>query len=154
MSKTFKSSSQANDNRTLSVEELYGEPRLMISGDVRMGFLLDPSDAPALALAVLEAAGAIPTVPAHALFEYGTKAHLENIFLDLARYVEASKKRNAEARERAELEAEALELFNTARATRDIEPLEWDEVADKDTWVAVARRAREIRNEKKVTTDD
>lgn len=57
MSKKFESSSQSSDNRTLSVERLYGEPRLLIDGDRRIGFLVAASDAPALALAIIEAAG-------------------------------------------------------------------------------------------------
>lgn len=102
-------------------------------------FFLNPSDAPALALAILEAA-------------YGEDQPAPNkigeAWAALYAHIAEEESRAAEAKELAELEAEALDLFNTARATRDIDPLEWDEVADKDTWVAVARRAREMRAEK------
>lgn len=67
---------------------------------------------------------------------------LELIVADLQHCVE---------QEEAELEAEALELFNAFWTGRDEFPIDsWDEESGnaKQSWLAVARRAREMRAEK------
>lgn len=142
MSKTFKSDNELA--KTISITRSQGRVLVEIEDPKHLiAINLSDNNAPALALAVLEAAG-WPN-------EYLATNEILRWLRELDEHVKAME---AEAKDKAELEAEALELFNTARATRDIEPLEWDEVADKDTWVAVARRAREMRNEKKEPTND
>lgn len=106
-------------------------------------FFLNPSEAPALCLSILEAAG--------------HKASPNGSFSVAACYlrqgIKEQERATAEAEELAELESEALELRNefTGRTAT-----EWayPTTTAKEGWLAVARRAREMRNEKKVNTDD
>ncbi|MGO4297373.1 hypothetical protein [Glutamicibacter sp. MCAF14] len=100
-------------------------------------FMLAPSDAPALALAILEAAG---------WPERESTSVTRTILSDLSRVVEFQERATAEAKEQAELEAEALELFNAQRKHQHYPLVEdWDmQPSCKDTWLAVARKAREI----------
>ncbi|KUM31606.1 hypothetical protein AQ436_00250 [Arthrobacter sp. EpRS66] len=148
MSKTFKSAVTRTGSRNL-----------LVSTDIGMdaGFFLEVQDrhegthaicfenrtAPALALAVLEAAGVEPDrEPLECQVSLGT------IVADLQgtiRYAEALASAN---REQAELEAEALELFNIcAEAQGHSTSDSWETVRPierKDAWLAVARKAREI----------
>lgn len=139
-SKTFKSSTQANDNRTLSVEKLYGEPRLTISDEKRMGFLLDPSDAPALALAILEAAG----------IDDVDSGNTSCAVADLRTFIARQERITAEAREQAELEAEARDFYDAYHPAADWPYQDWVMLEDryKAQFLAVARKAREMRAEK------
>lgn len=106
MSKTFKSSSQASGNRTLSVDRLYGDPRLLISGENRIGFMIDPSDAPALSLAILEAAGVQLCRDPKAM-----APTLSSIACDLEELVVQLEMDAKEAADRAKLESEAVQLL-------------------------------------------
>lgn len=147
MSKTFKSAH--SDNKALKVDELFGNPRLLIKafdGDTR-GFAYAPSDAPALALAILEAAG------------YDDKAddmsQAESYAFDalhkLQQSVDEQERATAEAREQAELEAEALELINAWMDSCGAgEYPSWAQVESsrRKQGLAVARKAREMRAEK------
>lgn len=113
-------------------------------------FFLDPSEAPALALAILEAAG-VPMQGDFSRPTEGTEAHLSFIAQHLERYVVESEFTAAEARERAELEAEALELFKASGAYgSDRLFLKFSDLEEttQSAWLAVARRAREMRAEK------
>lgn len=94
-----------------------------------------PKDAPALALAVLEAAGVAESSDAGVAAGY------------LRSHIAEQERTTAEAKEQAELEAEALELRNefTGRTAT-----EWayPTTTAKEGWIAVARKAREMRAEK------
>lgn len=106
-------------------------------------FFLDPSEAPALALAILEAAGVEATPNAGAIA-------LGTVVSDLQRLIAEQERATAEARELAELEAEALELLNVRRKFEGIEQADaLDDMpkATRDIWLAVARRARELAKE-------
>ena len=98
-----------------------------------------PKDAPALALAVLEAAGVGESSDAGVAAGY------------LRSHIAEQERAAAEAKEQAELEAEALELLNAHReATGNplAESLDGLLYNAKENWLAVARRAREMREEK------
>lgn len=108
------------------------------------GIAIAPSDAPAIALAILEAAGGRDSLG----------IDVGNAMTDLREYVTEQERATAEARERAELEAEALELLNAYRKSflhcapeDDFDGFD-DPEAIKAKWLAVARRAREMRAEK------
>lgn len=115
---------------------------------------LAPSDAPALALAILEAAG-VETVN-HTVRGLGNPDWLEGIAHSLQLHIEHEAKltaaAKAEAEEMAKLEAEALDLYNArilflgGEALTSFEKLNQD---SKGMWLAVARRAREINKEEK-----
>ena len=101
-------------------------------------------DAPALALAILEAGGFVGD---------------ENMFTGLAvanlrDHVEEQERATAEAEAQAELEAEALGLLNAYLHSADTRLYAtWEEVVEvskrmAEDWLAVARKAREIGAEK------
>ena len=107
---------------------------------------IDSSAVPALALAILEAAG-VEAVP----FDEGTDTEPGHAVWALRHHVQEAEAKAAEARERAELEAEALELLNIHREAQAAGAYDkLDEVPSnaKACWLAVARRAREMRAEK------
>lgn len=100
------------------------------------------------ALAILEAAGV--EARHHSAYENGTPEAMERIAQALADEIGIAEAATAEAKEQAELEAEALELCNAHRSAEPgCEPLSewagsvWEE--SKQHWLAVARRAREMR---------
>lgn len=108
-----------------------------------------PSDAPALALAILEAAG---------YSEDDRKAsnplcvtEFASAIIKLAEGIENQERIAAEAEAQAKLEAEALELMNVrlraSGTTVHLTKATVDPVA-LEGWLAVARRAREMRTEK------
>lgn len=107
-----------------------------------------PKDAPSLALAILEAAGVESVY--HGSFVAGSEWQLEHATGELREYVRARAVKDAEAKERAELEAEAEALYLTYFEAADVKCKDW-RILDqyiKDYWFAVARRAREMRAEK------
>ena len=141
------------------------EPRIGAEGiylelqanDNRATTVFPPKDAPALALGILEAAGVDLNESWNGLDPYGTPSHLGWIGGHLRAYMRQFAKATAEAEAQAELEAEALEFINAARASRGSDPLSsFDQLSDggKREYLSIASRAREMRNEKKVTTDD
>lgn len=144
-SKTFKTAHA--DNKVLKVDKLFGNPRLLIKefdGDAR-GFAFAPSDAPALALAILEAAGYSEEYEGGNCWAgpLGQAMHM------LRLETEAHERATAEARELAELEAEALELrnaFTLAIGGRSIDSFAEHSV-NKPGWIDAARRARELAKE-------
>ena len=98
------------------------------------------ADAPAIALAVLEAAG----IKASDLPE-STSINLAAYYLREHIGVEAANA-NAAA-EQAELEVEALELLNAFRADSGLSPhscIEDMPASSRASWLAAARRAREL----------
>lgn len=111
-------------------------------------FMLAPADAPALCLAILEAAGYSEEYEGGNCWAgpLGQAMHM------LRLETEAQERAIAEARERAELEAEAFNLYRAYMSVH--EPLnaigDWHMLAErtKEKWLAVARRAREMRAEK------
>jgi len=97
-----------------------------------------PDESAKFALAILEAAGLAET----------PSPYIQEVVDNLCNYILIEEKVDAEAKERAELEAEALELFNTYRV--HLEPINsWDEAHQlaKEQWLAVARKAREMAKE-------
>lgn len=134
--KTFKSSVS---NREVHVWKATCGSAIAVTDDAStegMSTQVAPSDAPALCLAILEAAG-WPN-------EHLATAEILRRLRELDEHVKAME---AEAKELAELEAEAVELFNANHGTNRTD---WDH-ADRSvisSWLAVARRAREMRTEK------
>lgn len=105
----------------------------------------DPASIPALALAELEAAGY-----KEAQGNETTEAahHFGMAMLHLSLGIKEQDYITAEAKEQAELEAEALELLNVVREARGIKPhLTAGEASPEamNEWLAVARKAREMR---------
>lgn len=144
-SKTFKS---VNDN-TCELDVRANDCGVFIAfsraGQIRQASTFAPSDAPALALAILEAAG----------FEDSSSGgHITGARIavgDLKRHVKMHERITAEAKEQAELEAEALELFKVSGAYgSDRLFLKFSHLDDniQKAWLAVARKAREMRAEK------
>ena len=151
MSKTFNS---ADDGaRQLTVDRLVGDPRLLISdaAGCRVGFRMAPSDAPALCLAILEAA----KVPMQGDFNNpieGTSVHLSFIAQHLERYVVEAEERAAADADRVKLEQEALRLYNAAVTIGDpweASKTSFDQIPEHrhEKWLAVARAARELNKE-------
>jgi len=143
MSKTFKGSRQGNDERTLEVDTLFGDARLLLRAPdgVKLGIALDKDDAPALALAILEAAGA----------HKESQDFLGGAVEQLKFHIGEQERATAEAKEREELEAEALAFYlayieatgvNSAADSFD----DLNSIA-KEQWLAVARKARELAKE-------
>lgn len=152
-SKTFESIDQT---RQLHVKPLDKHVTLVINYKHagRSGLTISHSDAPALALAILEAAGVEASFDPDAT--YGTAEQLGHIQDHLHEYVNAQERAAAEAREQAELEAEALELLNAFSLATGGVPIDSFEgrSMSKPGWIDAARRAREMRNEKKEPTND
>lgn len=140
INKTFNSHS--TDGRALEVGRNGERPWLNIREfDLENTmFMLAPSDAPALALAVLEAAGVTET----------DSPYMQEAADNLRAYILIEEKVTAEARELAELEAEAEALYRVYFETAEMDYKNWEKLEQrvKDYWLAVARRAREMRAEK------
>lgn len=102
-----------------------------------------PSDAPALALAILEAAGFEAEFHATGTFQDGDCWQLENVAQVIKDYLSIKDAEAAEAKDKAELEAEALELFNVRHGT-DLDDWKHSDRSVASAWVSVARKAREI----------
>ncbi|MNW58827.1 hypothetical protein D3C74_367100 [compost metagenome] len=113
----------------------------------RRGVSVAPSDAPALALAILEAAGYKGILASE---EPGNL--IEKAYSAIRLHIKEQERITAEAKEQAELEAEALKLLLAFQAIDDPDNrgCEWRQYGTntKDKWLAVARRAREMRAEK------
>ena len=147
-SKIFRSAE--SDNRELEVDYIFGKPRLLVKDfdGGNKGFIANKSDAPAIALAVLEAAGVDLNESWSGVEPYGTPSHLGWIGGHLRAYVRQFANDQDKAREQAELEAEALELFQASCLNDETLP-SFERYPDiKLKWLAVARRAREMRAEK------
>lgn len=110
-----------------------------------------PKDAPALALAILEAAGYREERKRGWDVLNSADENIAQAMRYLSKGIEIQKRTTADAKEQAELEAEALELCDSARLANGrfkIGNFGLMKDAEKTTWLAVARRAREMRAEK------
>lgn len=137
-SKTFKSA--LDSPVTLEVERETHPAGVYVSIG-QSTILLAASDAPALSLAILEAAGA----------HKDSQDFLGGAVEQLKFHIGEQERITAEARERAELEAEALMLANSAVLAVGNPPypsIEHMSDTSLRKWLAVARRAREMRAEK------
>ena len=147
-SKTFKS--VWNDRtRLIHVRSVDEGVNIQVSDAVwaeQYGGTIAPSDAPALALAILEAAGHEGDAKKVGI---GTiEGQFANAVFHLRRGLVRQERATAEAEAQAELEAEALRLANEFYGT------DWDffpcsRTVEMQQWLAVARRAREINKEEK-----
>ena len=145
-SKTFEG---VDGTRLLHIKNLGKHVTMSIEvpGQVHMGITFDPASIPALALAELETAGHKEeqgnetTEAAH---------HFGMSMLHLRLGIKEQEYITAEAKAQADLEAEALELYNArilflgGEALTSFEKLNQD---NKDMWLAVARKAREMAKE-------
>ncbi|MGH3651576.1 hypothetical protein [Glutamicibacter sp.] len=119
-----------------------GRPAIIVTDNYKstMAYFA-PENGAKTALAILEAAGFVGD---------------ENMFTGLAvanlrDHIEEQEHITAEAKEQAELEAEALEFYNVGASTVGIEGSEvfYDlRLNDQKVFLAVARKAREMRAEK------
>lgn len=133
-SKTFKSAVSAGH---LNIHDSKrGLITVSISRDKAILEMIDlkTETAPALALAILEAAGV-----------ESPYYNLGDAVGNLRRHVEREARYAAEAKEQAELEAEALDFLNVSREAKHLGPLGNFDDHTKDAWLAVARKAREMR---------
>ena len=140
INKTFNSDS--TDGRALEVGRNGERPWLNIREfDLENTmFMLAPSDAPALALAILEAAGGRDALG----------IDVGNAMIDLREFVADQERITAEAKEQAELEAEARDFYDAYHSAADWPYPDWVMLEDrhKAQFLAVARKAREMRAEK------
>lgn len=153
--KTF--TDPTNDSNELIVDKSpTGKVRLTTDSRAYTGVLLAPSDAPALALAILEAAGVVHHDPDDTPYEKSERTEnmgaLNMSAFYLAKHVNDAEKAEFLAKAQAELEAEALELFKASGAYgSDRFFLKFSDLEEttQSAWLAVARRAREINKEEK-----
>ena len=147
-SKTFKS---AVSEGRLSIEE--APCGLFTVGIRRDGVVTDvvdlaPSDAPALMQAIVECLPPIPEIVRDGSYE----AYMAVVVTYLDKAVRALEAETAEAKEQAELEAEAFNLYRAYMAVHA--PMnaigDWQMLAErtKEKWLAVVRKSRELRAEK------
>ncbi|WP_404285412.1 hypothetical protein [Glutamicibacter arilaitensis] len=120
-------------------------------------FFLNPTDAPALALATLETAGVTEHDEHETLL---TNTHFAKAMYHLRCGIEEEERATAEANEQAKLEAEALELYNACKFPGEITRIakNWDEIETgedvRTMWANVARRAREMSGNVATSTVD
>ena len=142
MSKTFKS---AVTSRTLTVEGFFnGAFSVVFSDDSSRDLMLQGDDAPALALAILEAAGVeARSIPSARI---GTSEHLSDTAYELSTYIEKQQRATAEAKEQSELETCALEMLNALRKHYGKPERSWEDthVEVREEFLVLARRAREL----------
>ncbi|MGP4995535.1 hypothetical protein [Glutamicibacter ardleyensis] len=153
-SKTFEG---VDGTRLLHIKNLGKHVTMSIEvpGQVHMGITFDPASIPALALAELEAAGFEAQFSAPGTYVDGDHAQMENVGQTIKDYLSIKDAETAEVKEQAELEAEALELFNTLQTEIHgnlgpnwIPVTEFPSGETKRKWLAVGRKAREMRAEK------
>ncbi|PRA13306.1 hypothetical protein CQ010_01280 [Arthrobacter sp. MYb211] len=143
--KTFNSDS--TDGRALEVGRNGERPWLNIREfDLENTmFMLAPSDAPALALAILEAAG-VEVIP----FDEGPETEAGHAVWALRHHMQEAEAKAAEAKDKAELEAEARDFYDVYHSAADWPYQDWVMLEEryKAQFIAVARHAREMRAEK------
>ena len=149
-SKTFKC--VEHEEEVLEVYPFTGEEAgrkfslLMPHVSSNAGIAFDSTTAPALMQAIGECLPPIPDTVRDGSYEAFMTVALEY----LGKAVRALEAETAEAEDQAKLEAEALELFNQYRVATKLEPISsWDEAHPlaQEQWLAVARKAREMRAE-------
>lgn len=141
MTKIFKSADL--HNRELKVDVLFGSPRLIINdfdGDSK-GFIYEKADAPALALETLEKAGFKE--------DPDPMNHFELAMYHLMEGLKEQERNTAEAKEQAELEAEALgywKAFHSVMGQGVEDDVRWTDLMPETQtkWLAVVRKAREV----------
>ena len=114
------------------------------------GITLSGSDVPALMLELARAAGLDKMTGIEVIVD-SFEDHMMNAVLSLEKAIGARRDAEAAAKEQAELEAEALALFNALRDSIDVLPIaSFSVLSDpvKARWLAVARKAREMRGDK------
>lgn len=105
----------------------------------------DPAIAPALALAILEAAGIEPRT--HCTVTIGAPEQLERITADLAQYIKfrdaAAEREAEEAAALEKLKGMARKLYNADRSACD---LIWEDLSPngKQRWVEHMRKAQDL----------
>lgn len=137
MSKTFKSAVTAG-REVLVDRRTYGVFVRVIHEDRSAGTTIAAADAPALALAILEAAGVKPA--ADGFYDGGDPDYLGAIVRSLMAYLEHQTARAREAADREALYADAKKLFD-ARYKQSA--VLWED-AQQAEWFEVARTAREM----------
>lgn len=148
-SKTFKSVTDNESELDVRANDCGVFIAFSRAGQIWQASTFAPSDATALALAILEAAGVEPS-SAHYGLNDSPEWNVRWASHYLGRSIELTEAKTAEAKEQAELEAEALELLNAYRAVSGGDPLgTWRQAGGaQEYWLAVARKAREMRAEK------
>lgn len=108
-----------------------------------VGMQIPDELAPALALAILEAAGVEPLASPDAM--PGTPGHVRDIAHSLRGYIRQRDEATKEAADQKELETEALTL---CRVMWDNPNQQWEPMSPKakTTWLAMASTAREMHN--------
>lgn len=148
MSKTFKSMSTY---KVITVAAERNVPGFFLEiqpsdGDSET-ISLASSEAPALALAILEAAG-VKATRRPPNFIAGSDYQLENAAYEIDEYIRAREITAAAEADRVKLEAEALKLCNEFYSES---ATSWKEArisaGQKESWLAVARAARELNKE-------
>lgn len=150
-SNSFKSAYPGRSNQSLGIVRADNRVRVSVDhgSDGARGIIIAPSDAPALALAILEAAGYGEEI----VTDGSPDGHIQVAKYYLYEGVKAHASITAEARERAELEAEALELFRAFQHVRadgvfvSVPSFASLSEPQQAEWLAVARRARELAKE-------
>ena len=126
-----------------------GDIGMAITKNGYMGSItLSGSDVPALMLELARAAGLDKMTGTEVIVD-SFEDHMMNAVLSLEKAIGARRDAEAAAKEQAELEAEALALCNTLRAQGWNGAFDsWDEahLATKAAWLAVASKAREMRD--------
>lgn len=145
--KTFKSKYVGHSHQELNIVRLDDGVRVSVDHGSHgaRGIVIAPSDVPALALAEMDAAGYVESEHA------GDWPHFNRAMFYLRLGIEEQEREASKAKEQAELEAEALDLYNTAREEMAASTYGTYEQLDNHSrrkWLAVARRAREMRAEK------
>ncbi|WJZ27848.1 hypothetical protein MOMMJLID_CDS0040 [Arthrobacter phage 1191A] len=138
MSKTFEG---VDGTRLLHIKNLGKHVAMSIEvpGQVHMGITFDPASIPALVLAELEAAGWPES-------DHNSITH--SIMTSLGDVIHIQERATAEAKEQAELEAEALDFMNAVRDATGARPLGgFPAYASgiKSHYLIIARKAREMR---------
>ncbi|GAA0200176.1 hypothetical protein [Glutamicibacter creatinolyticus] len=139
MTKTFK---DLDGYRYFHVEEFGPHVKLSIEypGNMRIGIVLERSVIPDVALAELHAA--YPTV--------NLPHEIEEAKNFLLRHMELVQREAEEAKDLADLEAEALGFCNAWRSALMTDEIEWDDMNPnaQEQWIAVAKHSREMRDTK------
>lgn len=141
MSKTFKSVTDNESELDVRANDCGVFIAFSRAGQIRQASTFAPSDAPALALAILEAAG-------HG--KASDSSRLMQAFDLIELHVAKQERITAEAKEQAELEAEARDFYDVYRSADNWPYQDWVmlEALYKAQFIAVASRAREMRAEK------
>ncbi len=146
-SKTFKNRVSVRDaGSVLEIAHTPAGIRITVREEDRIvSGWFNPVQGAGISLAILEAAG----YKEHSEANLGSSELLASYGLTkLRQAVQAQEREESEARELAELEAEALELCNAAiRQEGYVIHDSFSQIPTPDLWLAVARRARELNKE-------